>query len=92
MESIDTFLITATSTTSVTLSVAAIGLTVLPISTGIVFGKKNTQKRLIELNMEKHGKHNKEYERARQIIFSLISFREKFCKKLLMIKLNEIDL
>ena len=70
LESVDSIVITAATTTSITLSVTGIGLIVLPISAGIACGLSLGNKVLHKLIINKYNKYKKQYERDQQTIKS----------------------
>ena len=70
LESVDTIVIIATTTTSITLSVTGIGLIVLPISAGIACTLSLGNKILHKIIINKYNKYKKLYERDQQTIKS----------------------
>ena len=66
LESIDSIVIIGTTTTSITLSVTGFGLIILPISAGIACTLSLGNKVLHKLNINKHNKYKKQYERDQQ--------------------------
>ena len=66
LESIDSIVIIAATSTSITLSVTGIGLIVLPISAGIACGLSLGNKVLHKLIINKYNKYNKQNERDQQ--------------------------
>ena len=68
LESVDSIVIIATTSTSLTLSVTGIGLIVLPISAGIACGLSLGNKVLHKLIINKYNKYKKQYERDQQTI------------------------
>ena len=70
LESVDSIVITATTSTSITLSVIGIGLIVLPISAGIGCTLSLGNKILHKLIINKYNKCKKQYERDQQTIRS----------------------
>ena len=70
LESVDSIVIIAATSTSITLSITGIGLIVLPISTGIACGISLGNKILHKLIINKYNKYKKLYERDKQTIKS----------------------
>ena len=70
LESVDSIVIIAATSTSITLSVTGIGLIVLPISAGIACGLSLGNKILHKLIINKYNKYKKQYERDQQTIKS----------------------
>ena len=70
LESVDSIVIIAASSTSITLSVTGIGLIVLPISAGIAGGLSLGNKVLHKLIINKYNKYKKLYERDQNTIKS----------------------
>ena len=68
LESIDTIVINAATSTSITLSVTGIGLIVLPISAGNACGLSLGNKVLHKLIINKYNNYKKQYERDQQTI------------------------
>ena len=77
MKSFITFVIIATVSISLTLSVTGIGLTVIPISTGVTCGLKISNKVVYETVMQRFNKHEKPFERAQQTINSFDDIHRK---------------
>ena len=69
-ESVDSIVIIAATSTSITLSVTGIGLIVLPISAGIACGISLGNKILHKIIRNKYNKYKKQYERDLQTIKS----------------------
>ena len=63
LESVDSIVIIAAASTSITLSVTGIGLIVLPISAGIACGISLGNKILHKLIINKYNKYKKQYEK-----------------------------
>ena len=63
LEPVDSIVIIAATSTSITLSITGIGLIVLPISAGIACGLSLGNKVLHKLIINKHNKYKKQYER-----------------------------
>ena len=70
LESVDTIVFIGATSTSITLSITAIGLTVLPISAGIACTLSLGYKVLHKLIMSKYNEYKKRYERDQQTIKS----------------------
>ena len=70
LESVDSILIIAATSTSITLSVTGIGLIVLPISAGIACTLSLANKILHKLIINKYNKYKKLYERDQNTIKS----------------------
>ena len=66
LEFVDSIVIIAATSTSITLSVTGIGLSVLPISAGIACGLSLGNKVLHKLIINKYNKYKKLYERDQQ--------------------------
>ena len=69
-ESVDSIVIIAATSTSITLSVIGIGLIVLPISAGIACTLSLGNKILHKLIINKYNKYKKQYERDQNTIKS----------------------
>ena len=69
-ESVDSIVIIAATSTSITLSVTGIGLIVLPISAGIACTLSLGNKILQKLIINKYNKYKNQYERDQQTIKS----------------------
>ena len=70
MESVDSIVIIAATSTSITLSITGIGLIVLPISAGFACGISLGNKVLHKLIINKYNKYKKLYERDQQTVKS----------------------
>ena len=70
LESVDSIVIIAATSTSITLSVTGIGLIVLPISAGFACGLSLGNKILHKLIINNYNKYKKLYERDQQTIKS----------------------
>ena len=70
LESVDSIVIIAATSTSITLSVVGIGLVILPISAGIACTLSLGNKILHKLILNKYNKYKKQYERDQQTIKS----------------------
>ena len=68
LESVDSIVIIAATSTSITLSVTGNGLIVLPISAGIACGLSLGKKVLHKLIINKYNKYKKQYERDQNTI------------------------
>ena len=71
LKSFDTFVIIATTSSSITLSLTGIGLMVIPISTATACDLSIGNKVLYEIIINKYNKNKKLYERDQQTIKSL---------------------
>ena len=70
LESVDSIVIIGATSTSISLSIAGIGLIVLPISAGIACGLSLGNKILHKLIINKYNKYKKQYERDQNTIKS----------------------
>ena len=70
LKSFDTFVIIATTSSSVTLSLTGIGLIVIPISTALACALSIGNKVLYEVIINKYNKYKKLYERDQNTIKS----------------------
>ena len=70
LESVDSIVIIAATSTSITLSITGIGMIVLPISAGIACGLSLGNKILHNIIINKYNKYKKQYERDQQTINS----------------------
>ena len=70
LESVDSIVIIAATSTSITLSVTGIGLIFLPISAGIACGLSLGNKILHKIIINKYNKYEKQYERDQNTIKS----------------------
>ena len=61
LKSFDTFVIFATTSSSITLSLTRIGLTVIPKSTGIACGLTISEKEIYEIVMRKYNRSKNYY-------------------------------
>ena len=68
LESVDSIIIIAATSTSITLSITGIGLIILPISAGIACTLSLGNKILHKLIINKNNKYNKQYERDQNTI------------------------
>ena len=77
LESVDSIVIIAATSTSITLSVTGIGLIVLPISAGIACTLSLGNKVLHKLIINKYNKYKKQYERDQNTIKSFDTIYRK---------------
>ena len=70
LESVDSIVIIAATSTSITLSVTGFGLVILPISAGIACTLSLGNKILHKLIINKYNKYKKQYERDQNTIKS----------------------
>ena len=70
LESVDSIIIIAATSTSITLSITGIGLIILPISAGIACALSLGNKILHKLIINKYKKYKKQYERDQNTIKS----------------------
>ena len=70
LESVDSIVIIAATSTSITLSITGIGLNILPISAGIACALSLGNKILHKLIINKYNKYKKQYERDQNTIKS----------------------
>ena len=70
LESVDSIVIIAATSTSITLSITGIGLIILPISAGIACALSLGNKILHKLIISKYNKNKEKYERDQQTIKS----------------------
>ena len=70
LKSFDTFVIIATTSSSITLSLTGIGLIVIPISTASACALSIGNKVIYEMIINKHNKYKKQYEKDQQTIKS----------------------
>ena len=70
LESVDSIVIIAATSTSVTLSITGVGLIILPMSAGIACTVSLGNKVLHNLIINKYNKYKKQYERDQQTIKS----------------------
>ena len=80
LKSFDTFVIIATTSSSITLSLTGIGLIVIRISTATACGLSIGKKVLYEMIINKYNKNKKLYERDQQTIKFLINYSENLYK------------
>ena len=77
LESVDSIVIIAATSTSITLSVTGVGLIILPISAGIACSLSLGNKILHKLFINKYNKYEKQYERDQ----NTIKFFDKLYRK-----------
>ena len=77
LKSFDTFVIVATTSSCITLSLSGIGLIVIPISTVTACGLSIAIKLLYEIIINKYNKHKKQYEIDEQNIKSFAKLYRK---------------
>ena len=77
LKSFDTFVIIATTSSCITLSLTGIGLIVIPISTATACGLSIGSKRIFEIIINKFNKYRKQYKKDQQTIKSF----DKLCRK-----------
>ena len=70
LKSFDTFVIIATTSSSITLSLTGIGLIVIPISTASACALSIGNKVIYEMIINKYNKYKKQYEKDQQTIKS----------------------
>ena len=90
LESVDSIVIIAATSTSITLSVTGIGLFVLPISAGIACTLSLGNKILHKLIINKYNKYKKQYERDQNTIKSFDKLYRKSLQDNVIDK-NEYD-
>ena len=90
LESVDSIVIIAATSTSITLSVTGIGLIVLPISAGIACTLSLGNKILHKLFINKYNKYKKQYERDQNTIKSFDKLYRKSLQDNVIDK-NEYD-
>ena len=77
LESADSIVIIATTSTSITLSITGFGLIILPISAGIACASSLGNKVLHKLIINKYNKYKKQYEKDQQTIKSFDNLYKK---------------
>ena len=70
LQSFDKFVIIATTSSSITLSLTRIGLIVIPITTASACALSNGNKVIYEIIINKYNKYKKQYEKDQQTIKS----------------------
>ena len=88
LESVDSIVIIAATTTSITLSVTGIGLIVLPISAGVACALSLGNKILHKIIINKYNKYKKQYERDQNTIKSFDKLYRKSLQDNVSIKTN----
>ena len=86
LESIDSIVIIAATSTSITLSITGIGLIILPISAGIACTLSLGNKILHKLIINKYNKYKKQYERDQQTIKSFDKLYRKSLQDIMIDK------
>ena len=86
LKSFDTIVITATTSTSIILSVTGIGLLAISISTATACGLSITNKVLYEIVLQKYNKNKKQYERDQNSIKSFDNFYRKSLQDNIIVK------
>ena len=86
LESVDSIVIIAATSTSITLSITGIGLIVLPMSAGIACGLSLANKVLHKLIINKHSKYKKQYERDQNTIKSFDKLYRKSLQDIIIDK------
>ena len=77
LESVDSIVIIAATSTSITLSITGVGLIILPISAGVACGLSTGNKLLRKLIINKYNKYENQYERDQQSIKSFDKYYRK---------------
>ena len=80
LESVDSIVIIAATSTSITLSTTGIGLIVLPISAGIACGLSLSNKVLHKLIINKYNKSKSNMKEIKILLNLLINYTENHCK------------
>ena len=80
LESVDSIVIIAATSASITLSVTGVGLIILPISAGIACTLSLGNKILHKLIINKYNKYKKQYERDQNTIKSFDNLYRKSLK------------
>ena len=88
LESVDSIVIIAATSTSIGLSVIGVGLIILPISAGIASGISLGNKILQKLIINKYNKYKKLYERDQNTIKSFDKLYRKSLQDNVIDKLN----
>ena len=86
LKSIDTFVILATTSSSITLSLTGFGLIVIPISTGIACGLSVSNKVLYEVIINKCNKNKILYAKSQQTISSFDKIYRKSLQDIIIDK------
>ena len=82
LESVDSLVIIAATSTSITLSITGVGLIILPISASIACALSLGNKILHKLIINKYNKYKKQYERVNKLSNLLINYTENLYKTL----------
>ena len=90
IKSIDSIVIIGATSTSITLSIAGIGLIVLPISAGIACTLSLGNKVLQKIIINKHNKYKKQYERDQLSNKSFVKLYRKSLQDNIIVK-NEYE-
>ena len=77
LNSIDTFGIIATTSSSITLAVLEIGSIAKPISAARACGLTISNEVIHEIVMQKYNKYKKQYEKIKKLLNLLITYIEK---------------
>ena len=88
LKSFHTFVIIATTSISLALSLTGIGLLVIPTSLGIACGLAISIKVVYGIVMQKHIKYKKQYEKDQQLINLLINCTDKAYKIMWLINIK----
>ena len=80
LKSFDTFVIIATTSSSITLSLTRIGLVAIPISTATACASSIGNKVIFEIFINKNNKYKKRYEKDQKLLNVLINFTENLYK------------
>ena len=80
VKSLDTFVVIATTSSSVTLSVTRIGSIVTPISTGVPCGLTFCKKLIYKIIVQKYIRYKKQYQKFIKQSNLLINYIEKYHK------------
>ena len=82
LKSFDTFVIIATASNSITLSLAGIGSIVIPISTCIKYGLTTSRKVNFEVIMQKYNIYKIDIRKVNKLLNLLINYKEKNYRKI----------
>ena len=88
LESVDSIVIIAATSTSITLSITGVGLIILPISAGIACGLSLGNKILHKIIINKYNKYQNNMKEIKILLNLLINYIVKVYKTILLIKLN----
>ena len=86
LKSFDTFVIIATTSSSITLSLTGIGLIVIPISTASACALSIGNKVIYEIIINKYNKYKKQYEKDQQTIKSFDKLYRKSLQDNVIVK------